>query len=451
MKNIRTILLALAMTLVGCLMYSQFESKAEENTHVGMIEIDGVIYVSDAYKQYPDDDVSIKPTQYTAWDFEQTYDEQGNPKYTNIVFQDEIDGLPVTYVNGLHFSKHAEITKITFPKNCIRIGGFFRCTGLTELEFPDTVENIWGFEGCTGLEKIKLSSNLVGIDGEAFSYCTKLKSVTFPKGLKRIGYGAFRGCTLLEEIIFESPNPEKIKFSGKCFQSTAIVNGAKAKGEAVVVGDGFLLDSAGLEDYVKLSGEEIRAIASYAFTDNQEFRITKLTIDGVSYISSKAFYESEINRLHIKNAKYIGVWACKNSKVYRAKIENVEKMNWGVFSGCKSLRLCDITGVKDIPERTFPYCTNLYKVVLGKETKKIGQRCFYGCTNLEKLVVESEKKIIWEGKNFFKQCDSLKKITLKSEKVSASIKNVRFPKGVKLNVPNKKKAAYRKYVKCKVV
>lgn len=443
MKKLRKIFFAFTLIGTVCLMMNQWKSKAAEEPEK-VVWIDGVEYVSNGY---PDEGIS--PTEYFIGSFKQAYDEQGKPLYTDIIIKDEINGLPVIMVNGSCFSKHSEIKSIVFPKYCKCITAFSQCNGLQELSFPDSVEHISGFDRCINLEKVKLPSNLKYLDG--FSYCTSLKRISIPKRVKRIGGSSFEGCTLLEEIRFENPNVEKIKFFGKCFQSTAIVNLASAKGEPVVVGDKVLLDSAGLQGKVNLSGDKIRAIASYAFSGNRNFRIRRLKMDGVEYIGEKAFYQSHVSRIWLNNIKKVEKYAFKKSDLVAVHINNIEQFEKSVFAQCKRLMRCNISNVKMIPQLTFNGCDKLKKVTLNEGTAQIGERCFARCKNLKTLIIESNKRIQWDGKEIFKKCDNLKKIAIKSNKVSSTIKNVKFPKGVVLDVPNGKWAKYRKYVDCKVI
>ncbi len=445
MKKLRMILLAFSLTIIGCLVISQSESRAEEN-YEKTVEIDGVVYDSN---EYSDEEGNYRaPTEYMVTDFNQAYDEHGKPLYTDIVMKDEINGLPVTRVNGFYFSKHSEIESIVFPKHCEYIAAFSKCYGLKELIFPNSVKTISGFDGCINVEEIKLPSSLTHMGG--FSYCTSLKSITIPKSVKSIGGSSFEGCTLLEEIIFENPNPENIRFTGKCFQSTAIVNLAKATGKAVVVGDGFLLDFGGLRGYVNLSGDKIRAIAPYAFSENGRYHIRRLRIDGVAYIGEKAFYQCYVSRLWLDNVKVVGDAAFNGSELIAAHVNNIEQLGKGVFAQCKRLVRSDISGVQIISARTFKGCAKLKKVTLKEGTAQIDERCFYGCKSLKKLIIQSKKKIKWDEKEIFKKCNNLRTIIIKSKKVSSTIKSVKLPKGVKLDVPEGSKAKYRKYVNCKI-
>ena len=295
--------------------------------------------------------------------------------------------------------------------------------------------------------------------GQHFRAVQKLKKIVFPKSVKTIFYNAFKDCTSLEEIIFESTTPERILIYDDAFYNTSLVNQAKAKGEALVLEGGFLLNGSGMKGNVELTGDKINSVASCAFYDNKNIREVK--IKDVSYIGRSAFEGSGITKLIVDNTEHIGDWAFSESrKLKKASLKNVNKIGRYMFKNCKKMKECKITGVKTISEGTFDDCVKLKKVIMGKETKTIGKGCFYDCKSLARLTIKSKKRIVWKtgevryadkGDVIFYKCKKLKKITLKSKKISSTIKKVKFPKGVKLDVPNGAKAKYRKYVDCKVI
>lgn len=519
MKKLRIMLLAFVLTSTSCLIINPSSSKAYwDRDYPLWTVIDGIEYTTDS--SYAEDEIiPVDKDVYYVTGFEQSYDEQGKPLYTDIVILDEIYGIPVVGIDTYAFNNHKEITSVKLSKNlrtgnafngctgitelilpdgieCVGgydgcfnltelilpdsvkivggfngctgltevilpegiedVNGFDRCTGLTEVILPDSVKRVTGFDGCTGLTEVILPEGVKVVGG--FSGCINLKRITFPKSVEKIYSNAFNGCSSLNEIVFKNSNPEYIQIENSVFRNTLLANEAKAKGEPLILKGGFLIDGSGVVGDVELDGNEVRAIASNAFRGNK--KISEVKIKGVSYIGAHAFQRSSITKLKIVDVGYVSELAFKFSSLKKATVKEVAKFEESVFEDCRELKECKISGVKAIPESTFFRCKKLKKVTLGKETKYIGAGCFYNCQSLKRIIINSKKKIVWkttkpwyaksEGATFGK-CNKLKKITLKSKKISSTIKKVKFPKGVKLDVPNGAKAKYRKYVDCKVI
>lgn len=480
MKKIIITLLTFMLIGSSCLMISPFSSKAYwDRDYAINVTIDGITYTAESgYAE--DEEVPIEKEVYYVDRFEQSYDEQGNPLYTDIVIQDEINGFPVVGIYTDDFNNHKEITSVKLSKNMLFVQGFSGCTGLTEIQLPEKIEQVGGFNDCIGLTEIVLPKGVKKVGGfsrcinlkeiilppsvecvgqSAFQGCTKIKKIVFPKSVNTIFHNAFEGCTSLEEIIFESTTPERILIYEYAFYNTPLVNRAQAKGEALVLEGGFLLNGSGMKGNVELTGDNINSVASCAFYGNKNIREVK--IKDVSYIGQSAFERSGIIKLIVDNTEYIGDRAFREAKkLKKASLKKVNKIGRYMFKNCKKMKECKISGVKTISEGTFDDCVKLKKVIMGKETKTIGAGCFYQCKSLEKLIIKSKKKIVWKtrevkyadkGDVIFYKCKKLKKITLKSKKISSTIKKVKFPKGVKLDVPNGARAKYRKYVDCKVI
>lgn len=416
-----------------------FEEGFEEHLF-GLIK-DGVVYeLSEEPEPYG---------RYYAWvvDFEQKYDENGEPVYKNIEIVDEIKAsygsygvLPVKFIDPRSFMHHPEIESVTIGDNIedIEQDAFYGCTGLKEVSFSDNLRGIGShaFYGCKSLKEIQFPDSLKFISQSAFKGNKKLKEVYFPAKVESIGEKAFANCKKLEKIEFEDiSNIQNIRISNSAFKNAKFVNEAHEKGEPTIIYDNILLEAKAVKsENLTISGDEIKVIAGSAFAGNKN--IKKVTIDGVKGIGYKAFARSGITSAKLKNVKTIGRYA---------------------FEKCRSLKQCSIYGAKNIQWGTFEECTNLQTVTLGGSTKMIGQDCFYKCKNLKSLLIKSKKKIIWEKgelRDFstpFKGCKSLQTIKLKSSKVSNTIKKVKFPKKVTLDVPNGARSAYRKKVNCKVI
>jgi len=173
-----------------------------------------------------------------------------------LVIPDEVQGLPVAYLNaagsktlvsstendGISVKSYVypvyrlnfipsevkeKIKKVVIGKNVkvIPVETFCDCKNLESIEGGEEIEYIGNkafkncenlasfkiydsviemsdsaFTGCTNLEKVEIGNGLTEIENSVFQDCSNLKKVEFGNGLKEIGYSAFNGCAALEEI-----------------------------------------------------------------------------------------------------------------------------------------------------------------------------------------------------------------------------------------------------------
>ncbi len=462
MKRIVCLFSAL-LAIIAIFTFANLNPQANEKQGFEkLVTIDGITYATESYfyeDAWPED----KEDKYYVIGFEQEYDKLGNPNHTEIIFKDEIEQIPVVGIDTDDFKNCIEIEKIVFSKNMTdiyRFGTFSGCKGIIEVVLSDSVRRIpWQtFQDCSNLEKIVLPKELRVISPYAFKNCTKLKNITIPEKVNLVDAYAFYGCKRLEEISFLTKAPEEIEMGKYAFKKTALLNKKQKEGKAWIVGNGYLVDGSGLHGEITLNGKNISSIANYAFVNNKN--IQKVTIKNVEEIGEKAFKRSGVETLIVKNVNFIRDEAFAGSEIETAYIRNVPNMAGLVFKGCKKMKNCTLSGMETIYSLTFYRCNKLKKITLGKKTKVIEAQAFAECKSLVEININSNKKIVWEQSddikehksfgNFYK-CNSLKKIKVKSSKVSKTIKKAGIPKGVELDVPNNAIKNYKKYVRCKVI
>lgn len=92
----------------------------------------------------------------------------------------------------------------TIPDSVIRVGdlAFTRCANLSKIEIPHGVIAIGrsAFASCMGLTEAIIPDNVTSLGNYAFSGCDNLRTVVLGNGLTRIGDSAFRGCSSLAGI-----------------------------------------------------------------------------------------------------------------------------------------------------------------------------------------------------------------------------------------------------------
>ena len=126
-----------------------------------------------------------------------------DPDAEEIVIPAEVDGKPVTVIDGEAFMGMKKLRSVTIPDSValIWMRAFADCTALEQVEFQGELIALddYCFSGCTSLEEIDLPL----VDSpfcRLFPGCTALKKVSLCDGQPQIGTGAFEGCTSLESI-----------------------------------------------------------------------------------------------------------------------------------------------------------------------------------------------------------------------------------------------------------
>ena len=179
---------------------------------------------------------------------------------------------PITKIQDYAFSSNICKT-IKLPSSLQSIGNnaFSNCYNITSIELPNDIQSIgnYAFENCFGITEIDLPNSLVSIGENAFDSCNGLTKIEIPEKISTIESSTFRNCENLEEVVL----PENLKN----INSYAFYYCKKLE---------TITQSTNLE-----------YIGSYAFDGC--YKLTEFHFDSVSYIGSKAFYNSGINDVFI--------------------------------------------------------------------------------------------------------------------------------------------------------
>lgn len=282
-------------------------------------------------------------------------------------------------------------------------GAFYGNKNITEVFLPDSVKWIGqgAFKGCTNLKKVSLPSHITDLEAEVFSGCHKLQAVTILQGQlplwHSLGERAFYQCSKLEKVQLEN-----VKYLGKeslagchCLENCFVSKGTQIQERALeetcflkeredglcVVGD--MAVSGDRCEGVVILPEGVKGIANYAFAGNQNITKVKLP-KGLQYIGEGAFFGCS-GLLEIEMTEGIQV---------------IEKC---AFEKCISLKTVD-TDALQVGESAFAFCTALQKAKLGK-IQKLETGVFQGCRHLETCICSEVQTV---GEKSFCGCESLK-------------------------------------------
>lgn len=178
-------------------------------------------------------------------------------------------------------------------------------------ELPVVTVGEAAFLGNKTLKKVIVPDGITAINAGAFQSCSALTDVVLPEGLTTIGDSAFESSNLTNINI-----PSTVKTIGKNAFSTQLTATPWYKAqtaEKVIVGDGILLKYNGTGDVT--FGEEVKAVAYYAFQRPGEINVTfeselesfdkmaVFEVDGTYLINFNVAYESNTETL-VKSTPY---------------------------------------------------------------------------------------------------------------------------------------------------
>lgn len=130
---------------------------------------------------------------------------------TEVIIPEQIEGYPVTIIDGKAFSHCKKLTNITIPDSVIKIYSYaFQYSAITNITIPDSVKLIdsYAFAYCDKLERVVIGNGVEEIESYAFEKCYALTSVVAPKNTQKIGTAIFNYCSNLKTIYYNGNQDE---------------------------------------------------------------------------------------------------------------------------------------------------------------------------------------------------------------------------------------------------
>ena len=196
-------------------------------------------------------------TIYELFAFEQEFDANGNPKYTDIVVPREIDGGTVIDCNS--FYNHYEIKSL-------RVKAAYSSWRVYSTQSYEEDYQGSRVSGCTNLEYYEMAEDTVYLDKWQLEGCNSLKTIVIPKGMKEIFASTFSRCKKPEKVIF------------KKFSNLENITGVKklpwwrkqhTKKNGMVIYKNCLIDTGKREGTLIIRGNKIKKIMANAFADSK--------------------------------------------------------------------------------------------------------------------------------------------------------------------------------------
>lgn len=264
--------------------------------------------------------------------------------------RNEVNGLPVTYVN---FDDQSSLKSIVIPASAKNIN-FNLCTNLNTVMFEE-------------------GSQFTSISQYTFNQCGNLTSLSLPSSITSIEEGSFSVSRKISNITIDSNN-KYYHVKDNCLIETAT--------NKLIVAWGIPT----IPNYVT-------SIASYAFINCAD--LTTITIPkSVTTINSNAFN------------------GCANlQSVIFEENSQLSNLAGYVFSGCSSLALINLpNSVTTIGNYGFSGCSNLSEINLPSNLTTLGNNVFSSCTSLTAIVIPRQVSSI--GTGIFLACSNLTSIVV---------------------------------------
>ena len=268
-------------------------------------------------------------TIYELFAFEQEFDANGNPKYTDIVVPREIDGGTVIDCNS--FYNHYEIKSL-------RVKAAYSGWRVysTQSYEEDYVES--RVSGCTNLEYYEMAEDTVYLDKWQLEGCNSLKTIVIPKGMKKIFANTFSRCKKPEKVIF------------KKFSNLEIIGGVKkipwwrkkhTKKNGMVIYKNCLIDAGKREGTLTIRGNKIKKIMGNAFANS---KAETIKVTGAPKLCMWTFDDCNAKKIILGKKINVIPYRCfgSNDTLKEIHILSKRKIIWGVdsYGNDQGLHMC---------------------------------------------------------------------------------------------------------------
>lgn len=135
---------------------------------------------------------------------------------TEVIIPEQIEGYPVTIIDGKAFSHCKKLTNITIPDSVIKIYSYaFQYSAITNITIPDSVKLIdsYAFAYCDKLERVVIGNDVEEVGDFIFEKCYSLTTVVVPKNAQKIGRNVLDNTYSENVLLYYNGNQDEFKQS----------------------------------------------------------------------------------------------------------------------------------------------------------------------------------------------------------------------------------------------
>ncbi len=254
--------------------------------------------------------------------------------------------------------------------------------------------------------ELHLPASVKTLADQALYEATELTAFEIPSGVESIGMNAIAGCSKLKSITYQSGSSLKNLGNG-ALSDNPILETIALPNTLVDIGTHTMFYNYKLREVTFQDGAAWTELPAGTF--QRDIALERVTLpSSVTAIGEEAFWNcnalAQIDLSHMDEIGAKAFYHCTTLKSITLS-DNLEKLEGGTFEGC----------------------TNLTSVHLGTGLKTLGDLrqtgedaltgVFEGCTSLTTIQIPAATTVI--GKNAFKDCTALGKITILSPALSA--------------------------------
>lgn len=401
---------------------------------------------------------------------------KGNQK--NVVIPSEINGIPVTCVDGLWTDKEvhdaygepwydtSNVESIVVPDTVkVLSGSFYNLENLKSVTLPEGLERIENrtFYGCSQLTEIDIPDSVYGIYFEYVFENSAITEVEFGSSVDLVDFSEFKGANI-KKMTFNAP---EIQLSNVHLATVdeIVCNGMVNRINPTIVEKSGVVSNNNLEIvcnggvYSSCHNRFTREKGLYAHYDDATGTVTYNTVPvdkGTEYVSGDYKYYLNGNNEAVIS-RYLGtgsevtvpdtidgytvteIGECafyaeskkqlcdnlitENQITSLVLPDSIKKIGSMAFSFNKSLVSVDIPdAVTVVSTRAFEACFSLANIGWPANLKTIGSMAFYRCLGLTALQIPEGVTRI--GSNAFSGCENLQSVSL--PQTLTSIGNLAF-------------------------
>lgn len=225
---------------------------------------------------------------------------------------------------------------------------------INSIIISDGISSVSSLFACSPVKTVSLGADVTEIAPQAFYFCSNLESINIPLSVISIGFNAFYDCTNIKatypgtaqqwyNLDINGGNEYLLKNTTTSTTSTVIVDHGTCDQNL-----NWTLDSAGL---LTISGNG--ALTSFLWTEKVQYHTFNLCIgDGITSISCNTFRYSQLETVKLGS------------------------------------------GLKEIGDSVFLYCTDLTSINIPVSVASIGSNAFSKCRNIQATYAGTSEQ--WE-------------------------------------------------------
>lgn len=333
------------------------------------------------------------------------------PYGNGITLPGEIDGLPVTELNGCFESKELDyIETVGLKRAFLKIVSLKRKRSYSSQKNElndDSLQSLINvlMEKGSDSDEIRCHSPHIYGSSEGLKYM----EIVYEAGIMHLD--SFRGCSYLYKVFFNGKVKDDIDWEYGAFER-GIFQDCLNLQEVYGTFEGYTTSGSIFENCISLTHApkiKVKRLLNRDFYNCVRLPLVHLS-NGLQYIGTETFAQCHsLKDIYIPDTvNEFGEYVfrdCKNLETIHLP-DGLNRINKGIFYGCVSLNKVFLPDdIEVIDEEAFMGCSMLSSPWIPKNLRKIGARAFKGCLRMKRIFIPEMVTSI--GEQAFEGCPEL--------------------------------------------